>query len=262
MAIERIIPGTKGWDAYYSNHICRYEFAEHIIDKIKTNNILDAACGVGYGSKFLSQKNPHCQIVSIDRSDIALSLANSKFSSPQINYIEDDCHTLAEASKFGPFDAIVSFETLEHLPYPEKFIQSCYSNLSKEGHLIISTPNQLVSSPTGELNWEFHEKEYKPQELKKILFDYGFTSIELYGQQLTPIGKLREQIRAEFNKTNSNPFIRIGRKIQKLFKGHDFLAVLPEQIEDFEIKKYDSVEDINKLGTSGPFVLIAVCKKI
>ena len=27
MAIERIVPGTNEWDAFYENHINRYQFA-------------------------------------------------------------------------------------------------------------------------------------------------------------------------------------------------------------------------------------------
>jgi SAM-dependent methyltransferase len=262
MAIERIVPGTIEWDAFYANHIARYTFAKVQLDnnESKKINILDAACGVGYGSDFLATKL-NCTVTAVDRSIDALTIANKCFASPAIRFLEDDCHTLEAAATFGTYDAVVSFETLEHLPYPEKFIAACYQNLSSGGKLIISTPNQSVSSPEGNLDWEFHEKEYQPQELLELLSKAGFSNIKLYGQQMTAIGKLRSQLRAELNKVNSNPFMRLGRFIQKVFKGHQYNAVLPEQAEDFEIVFYNSPDAINALAQNGPFVLIAVCNK-
>ncbi len=34
MAIERIVPGTKEWDAFYANHILRYQFASQVLKDI------------------------------------------------------------------------------------------------------------------------------------------------------------------------------------------------------------------------------------
>ncbi len=260
MAIERIVPGTNEWEAFYANHICRYAFAKEQIELSNATSILDAACGVGYGSSFLAI-NGQLSIIAIDRSLEALKIANQNFSKNNIKFIEDDCHTLEAASLYGAYDAIVSFETLEHLPQPDLFIKNCFINLKQHGKLIISTPNQLVSSPGGDLNWEFHEKEYTPHELIEILSGAGFTEIKIYGQQMTSIGQLRDKFRAELNRINSNPFMRLGRTIQKITKSYKFPAVLPEQAEDFEIKLYDTAEELMALGLKGPFVLITTCKK-
>lgn len=261
MAIERIIPGTIEWQAFYANHICRYEFAKEEIIKNGAINILDAACGVGYGSFFLGSNN-QLKITAIDRSKEALDIAKKDFNRNNIAYINDDCQVLLDASSNGLFDSIVSFETLEHLPKPELFISRCFELLKVGGKLIISTPNQFVSSPNGEKNWEFHEKEYTPVELNNLLSAEGFSSIQIFGQQFTPIGRFRDQIRDELYKISSNPFIRLGKKFQSIFRGHRFSALLPEQSEDFEIKEYKDIVDISNLGKRGPFVLIAVCEKL
>ena len=259
MAIERIIPGTIEWDAFFANHIKRYQFAASQIPIENDLIILDAACGVGYGS-FLLSSIPNSKIIAIDRSHVALEIARSTYSKDNVQYLEDDCHTLGNSNSFGPFDVIVSFETLEHLPKPDKFLKQCYTNLQKGGKLIISTPNQIVSSKENLQKWEFHEKEYTPHDFVSILQKAGFLSIQLFGQELTSIGKLRKQFRSELNTILSNPFIRIGQFIQRIFKGHIFSTQLPEQLEDFDIVPYENYSSIDT-SSNGPFVLLAVCEK-
>lgn len=261
MAIERLVPGTLEWEAFYANHIIRYQFAAATLKQSGSiNTLLDAACGVGYGSKFLSQQFYTAKITAIDRSIEALKIANNKFVATNINFIEDDCHTLAAAAKAAPFNAIVSFETLEHLPKPIDFLKSCFNNLAHDGTLIVSTPNQLVSSPT-QLNWEYHEKEYTATELYDILHATGFTNIKLWGQQFNVKGKIKNEVRADLNKLWSNPFARFGRWLQTLLRGRKFDAVLKETIDDFEIVPYSSAAESDALALNGPFVLIAVAQK-
>ena len=260
MAIERIVPGTAEWEAFYGNHIQRYRFAKERLDIIKPRKILDAACGVGYGSNFLQQQGD-IEIVAIDRSKDALAIANKQFVSGKVKFMEDDCHTLARSAESAPFDAIVSFETLEHLPQPEAFLKSCNRVLKNGGMLVISTPNSCVSSPDGKLEWEFHEKEYNPFEFVELLEKNGFGNIELYGQHLNETGRLKVQLRASLNVLYSNPFIRLGRWLQSTFRGRKFGPVLPELEEDLVIRPHSSPEEIYEAGTKGPFVLIAVAYK-
>jgi cyclopropane fatty-acyl-phospholipid synthase-like methyltransferase len=260
MAIERIVPDSPGWEAFYANHICRYYFAQEQIKSCAAIHILDAACGVGYGSNLLAQDND-LNIIAIDRSSEALNIAQKTFSKDNIRFLKDDCHTLNNANKFAPYDCIVSFETLEHLPKPAAFISSCYANLKTGGSLIISTPNQPVSSPGGVINWEFHEKEYTVDELSDILTAAGFKDVVLFGQKYTATGKLRDAFRAELNRLHSNPFSRLGKFIQQTIRKRKFHTTLPEQDEDFEIIKYDPVNDNFANEKTGPFVLIAVCRK-
>ena len=259
MAIERIVPGTKDWEAWYANHISRYQFAAEKLLPINEPVVLDAACGVGYGSAFLSQKLPKSQLFGIDRSTEALTIAKNQFQYEHVRFLQDDCHTLEKVSFSGPFDAVVSFETLEHLPKPDDFISACKRNLKRGGVLILSTPNQPFSSPEG-LTWEFHEKEYTAKELVDLLGKHGFSSVEIYGQKFTAIGKLRYEIRRDFNRLHSNPFARIGSFIQRFLRGVKFPAILPEQPEDIEIVRYSDINIIESEGQNGPFVLIAVCR--
>ena len=261
MAIERLTPGTIEWEAYYYNHIMRYQFAGNAINKESVNSVLDAACGVGFGTKYLSGIFSNAIITGIDRSDEALVIAKKRYAADNIRFMEDDCHTLNSSANFAPFDVIVSFETLEHLPKPSDFLKSCLQNLKSKGKIIVSTPNQLVSSPDNIITWEFHEKEYSAKEFYDLLQQAGFINIQLYGQQLSHKGKIKSEIRSDLNQLWSNPLIRFGRWIQEVLRGRKFDPVLKETLDDLEIVAFNNTGESDKMGINGPFVLIAIAEK-
>lgn len=260
MAYERISPGTKEWDLYLANHQFRYKFAISELVREKANRVLDAATGVGYGAGLMAD---YCtSVIAIDRDASALKVANDHFKKQNIEFIEDDCETLIKTQQFAPFNAIVSFETLEHLKHPEKFLLSAFNQLDKGGILIISTPNQLVSDHVQKKDWKFHEKEYAPEEFVEVLVNSGFSEIELLGQQYTQMGIIRNQLRSELNRIHSNPFMRFGKLIQKVLRGIPDNAVLSEQQDDFDMKRYANASDISSIGKEGPFVLVIKARRL
>jgi len=254
MAFERLVPGTVEWELYFANHIFRYQFALNHLKLHNKQQVLDAACGVGYGSMYMVE-NGMKPVIGVDINKEALKIANKDFTRGDLIFLEDDCHSMDRAKQFGNFQSIVSFETLEHLPQPLSFLQQCFLMLEKDGLLILSTPNALVTSPDGKTTWAFHEKEYTPAELYALLQQVGFSNITLYGQAYTAVGIFRQQVRAELNKINSNPFMRMGRWFQRAVKGQSFGATLAEQLEDFEIIP----EELFK--SNPPFVILAIAVK-
>lgn len=253
MAYERLVPGTVEWELYMGNHISRYQFAKEKLQVLQCKRVLDAATGVGYGANLLSTVAN--EIVGVDRDENALKIANQQYRNGRINFIKDDCETMELVG--GSFDAIVSFETLEHLKRPDAFLNRCYALLNDGGSIIISTPNQLVSGHQSKKDWEYHEKEYIPEELVQILKISGFSKISLYGQYFSELGVLRNQFRSELNRINSNPFIRLGRFIQKTIRGIKHQAILPETESDFEIREFQNQRE-NLITEQKPFVLIAM----
>jgi SAM-dependent methyltransferase len=256
MAFERIVPGTPEWTAYYANHIQRYAFAADTIARERVEKILDVACGVGYGAHFLAIRELG-EIVAVDNDSGALDSARKHFSHPAIRYVQDDCHTLVQARQHGPFDAIVSFETIEHLKRPADFLSACHQCLRESGFLIISTPNASVHE--SEAKWKFHEKEFTAPEFESLLSSAGYRDISLFGQTKTAIGRLRDDIRFELNLLRSNPFFRLGRLLQRLrHPSYEQLpSPLPQRAEDFEITPMESAQACDAEGASGPFVIIA-----
>jgi 2-polyprenyl-3-methyl-5-hydroxy-6-metoxy-1,4-benzoquinol methylase len=257
MSVERIEPDTPEWTAYVANHEHRYQFACGLLDHLgPSSHVLDAATGVGYGAALLADGSGG-QVVAIDRDDRALDVARARYSRPRVEYLQDDCNTLARAADGrAPYDAVVSLETIEHLSDPSRFLTRAARLLAPEGLLIASTPNG--SQSRGDPHpWAHHEREYTATEFVTLLEAAGFRSIQLFGQRLAAMGELRRDMRAEINLLRFNPLARLGFFIQRRVRGFRLSPALPEQISDFEIVPLASAADCERQSKHGPFVLIA-----
>lgn len=179
MSFERIQPDTFGWEAFYGNHMRRYMFAAEELKQLAARRVLDVACGVGYGAKFLASECA-CEVTATDRDAGALKIASSRFSHPAVSFVVDDCHTLEKCGRADEFDAIVCFETIEHLLEPERFLTRCANLLRRSGLLIISTPNISAGSHSA---WEYHEKEYTAVEFVSLLKQCGFKNPMLWASR-------------------------------------------------------------------------------
>lgn len=112
--------------------LARYKFATKYVHG---KTVLDVACGSGYGSNML--KNFAKEVYGVDYSREAVKYAKE--------FYRDIAFLVASAEylpfKEGVFDTVVSFETIEHLRKPEKFVEDVKRILKGSGGLtIISTP--------------------------------------------------------------------------------------------------------------------------
>lgn len=252
MDFERLEPGTPEWALFFANHHARYHFAASHVPHGNGRRLLDVACGVGYGSRFLAEATG-AQVVAVDRDPHALDIARAKFESSRITWQQDDAVTLASLNT-QRFDGIVSLETLEHLEQGEAFVSRLAQLVAPASPLVISTPNRLASGHSG---WTHHFREYSATEFVSLLTTSGFSRISLFGQSYTTVGQLRSAARAEINRLRSNPVVRLGLALDRL-RGVVPPAPLPEQREDFEFLPVDDLEACDRLGPTGPFVLVAV----
>lgn len=90
------------------------------------------------------------------------------------------------------FDAIVSFETIEHIEQDQTLVAEFVRLLRPGGLLLISSPNAEIFSPDGEVGSEFHFREYDLASFEKLIREPGFEIIEVLGQgrELTSVGAI------------------------------------------------------------------------
>jgi 2-polyprenyl-3-methyl-5-hydroxy-6-metoxy-1,4-benzoquinol methylase len=176
--LERMTPGTPGWQLYYLEHRQRYDFAAPYCQDLR---VLDAACGVGFGSQILAEQGARL-VCGIDLSHEAVAYARDHFAHPAVQYLVAD---VMMADTFAtPFDVVVSFETIEHVPDPERFVAAVHRLLSEEGLFICSAPNIERHSRAGVEN-PFHLSEMPLEQLQALIGRY-FSIEALLHQSETP----------------------------------------------------------------------------
>lgn len=122
-------------------HIVRYFEAARCIRP--GDRVLDAACGLGYGSTVMTGNSRCASYSGIDFSAYAVDYARLNFPSEamHLRFEEGSLPECLEKFDDGSFDFIASFETLEHLRDPHSYLKECHRLLTPGGRLIISVPN-------------------------------------------------------------------------------------------------------------------------
>ena len=139
---------------------------------------LDCACGSGYGSQIVAFAQPSFYL-GADRSPQAIDHARTHFSSTwarfarvEIDYAEDDWVAVA-----GPFDVILSIETLEHLmpDVQESWVEAAADGLTSDGVFIVACP--IGNDGPSEYN-RYHLHEPSLDGLNALLSSH-FKSVEI-----------------------------------------------------------------------------------
>lgn len=124
-------------------HVARYMLARQFIRP--GDHVLDAACGLGYGTAILSDGTLAASLVGLDADRWAIDYAADHYGRHRRRVaFETRNITDLECLPAGSFDAIVTFETLEHLADPDAFLAACQRLLTPAGRVIGSVPNRWV----------------------------------------------------------------------------------------------------------------------
>ncbi len=158
-------------------HWHRYAFAAPVVHGL---SVLDAACGEGYGSAILA--GVAHSVDGVDISAEAIGHARDRYGDrPGLSFHVADATKLPFPDQ--QFDAVVSFETLEHLHAQDELLAGFRRVLKPGGFLLISSPDKRVYSDVTGYQNEFHVRELYRQELIDLIRRH-FPAMRLYGQKL------------------------------------------------------------------------------
>lgn len=142
-------------------HLERYRLAS---EYVRDADVVDCACGTGYGSEMLAQAGAtSVQGADLERS--ALAFARARHAHPAIVYYE------ADALRFAPTPTPtvwVSLETIEHLPNPRAYIARVAEVLPHGGRFIASAPVTVSTDENPHHLWDFTR-----QSFRKLLSSHG-----------------------------------------------------------------------------------------
>ena len=151
-------------------HTSRYDFASR---NLVGSEILDMACGCGFGTAQMAKDHPDKQFTGIDIDPMAIEYANSHYRLPNLKYVCADAMTYDAAR----YDSIVSLETIEHLPRPKEFIQNLSCLVNSNGRIIASVP----VTPTCDGN-PHHLHDFTVRSFKKLFSNVGFSMTDEFKQ--------------------------------------------------------------------------------
>lgn len=187
--LERWIPG-------YSlphtelEHLARYEWAAKYVEG---KNVLDIACGAGFGSYVLATTGKAKKVLGFDIDSDVIRYATSRRQHPNLVFKVENAEQFQVDNKF---DVVVSFETIEHLVNPEVFLLQAKKNLNENGELFISTPISSISLNASPSN-HFHLREWgftQFQEMVSRFFAIESVFVQLYPSKNTLFDRIVSKI--------------------------------------------------------------------
>lgn len=163
---ERFQPGTSRITEIESLH--RYQVASELC---RGRRVLDAASGDGYGTAILARTAESA--VGIDLAEEVVKEASVKYVASNLSYVAGDVLALPFAD--ASFDCVVSFETIEHVTDPRRFVAEIRRVLKPEGLLVLSSPNRRAFDRRNRCENggnPYHLHEMEQDELLSLVKDF------------------------------------------------------------------------------------------
>ncbi len=192
--LERLVPDELTADRLAREtlelHLERYRFAAQ---HLPAGEVLDIACGVGYGSRLLADLRDDLKVLGVDVSAEAVRYASERYGDDRARFVEADAMAFAPP---GPVDGIVSLETIEHLPDPQGFVDNVLRHLKPGGVFVASVP----TTPSVDAN-PHHLHDFTRAKLDALVS--GRAAVELAAlPQVQPFG-LKSVLTREDSRTKN-----------------------------------------------------------
>lgn len=164
-------------------HCGRYLYALDVLKQAECYTVIDAACAIGYGTKILSSQIK--KVYGIDRNIEYLREAKRYNNAVNIEYQQKDLddHLVFDFIT-NTVDAVVCFETIEHVNNPMHLLSQIRSVLKKDGILLLSFPNiKYEKFDENGINKDpFHKSVFTIHEMRNMLIENGFHIELILGQ--------------------------------------------------------------------------------
>ena len=161
---ERVSTPAGGFGPTWQRHVAAYSAAA---DLLPDGRVLDLGCGVGHSFHLLAPR----ETVGVDRSADALT-------GQERETIVADMRELPLPA--ASFDAVLSVQSLEHVPDPERVLAEARRVLRPGGTAVFVTPNALTFGVRGEIVDPYRHVEFEAPALRELCAA-TFESVELRG---------------------------------------------------------------------------------
>ncbi len=169
---ERTLPDVPAENYWYRRHLAVYEW---IAARCAGLEVVDLACGEGYGSEVLARRA--ALVTGVDANPEAHEHARLRYGRPGLRFVRELVETYDQLC-----DAAIFLQTIEHVQDPEGLLHHIRSLLRPGGTAYVSTPNLLTLAPSGAEKSDnpWHVREYRAEEFR-ALCESAFERVELLG---------------------------------------------------------------------------------
>ncbi len=165
---ERVTTPEGGFNPSFQRHRAEYRLCAGLLGD---GRVLDLGCGIGHSWTELSPR----ETVGVDIEASALARQDRETH-------RADMRTLP----FGPgsFASVVSIQSIEHVPDPERVLAEVTRVLMTGGRAIFVTPNRLTFGRPDEIIDPYHYVEYDAVQLGRLCASF-FHRVEILGLQVS-----------------------------------------------------------------------------
>jgi SAM-dependent methyltransferase len=175
---ERVVTAAGGFNPTYQRHVATYRLCAPLLPP---GRVLDLGCGVGHSFHELAPR----ESVGVDVSAQALAGQDRET-------VVADMRDLPFPD--GSFASVLSVQSIEHVPDPERVLAEVTRVLEPGGTAIFVTPNRLEFARADEIIDPYHYVEFAPDELRALCAP-RFEAVEILG--LTGSQRWRELVDEE-----------------------------------------------------------------
>jgi SAM-dependent methyltransferase len=196
---ERVSTPEGGFNPSFQRHRAEYRLCAGLLGE---GRVLDLGCGTGHSWAELLPR----ETVGVDIEPAALAGQ------------ERETHRAdMRALPFGDrsFDFVVSIQSIEHVPDPERALAEAARVLRPDGRAILVTPNRLTFGRPDEIIDPYHYVEYDASELHDLCQPF-FDRVEVRGLQVSDrYRSIHDDERRELDRLLSLDPLRIRRLVSR-----------------------------------------------
>jgi SAM-dependent methyltransferase len=161
---ERVSTPAGGFNPTWQRHVAAYALADA---ELGPGRVLDLGCGVGHSFHLL---RPRATVgVDLDADALAGQGRETVVADMRALPFED-----------ASFASVLSVQSLEHVPDPERVLAEVVRVLEPDGAAIFVTPNRLTLGRPDEIIDPYHHVEFAAGELRALCGRF-FAQVELRG---------------------------------------------------------------------------------
>jgi SAM-dependent methyltransferase len=199
---ERVSTAHGGFNPSFQRHRAEYRLCAELLGP---GRVLDVGCGTGHSWQELSPR----ETVGVDIEASALSGQDRE------THVADMRRLPFGANAFA---SVVSIQSIEHVPDPERMLAEVACVLEPQGRAIFVTPNRLTFGRPDEIIDPYHYVEYDSEQLRTLCARF-FESVEVLGLQVSARYRaIHDDERRELDRLLARDPLRLRRLVPRALR--------------------------------------------